>query len=220
MTSSQFPQEEQARLRAKAATVLHQAGQLDEAISLASRAGSWGLARDLILQRAEAVLGEGKRATFIDWCAKLPPVEMNAWLLEAIDEVANGLAEKQLPNSEFFIESAGDWVSANISLLPLLDARRRPLGFMLVMENLERERELRRTMSRYLSNEVIDRLMQDHGKALGGSSQVATTLFSDIRGFTSLSESLGAADTVAMLNEYFSYMEDVITNRSGMNARD
>ena len=48
--------------------------------------------------------------------------EMNAWILEAIDEVANGRAEKQLPNSEFYIESAGEWVSANISLLPLLDS--------------------------------------------------------------------------------------------------
>jgi adenylate cyclase len=142
--------------------------------------------------------------------------EMNAWLLEAIDEVANGLAEKQLPNSEFYIESRGEWVSANVSLLPLLDARRTALGFMLVMENLERERELRRTMSRYLSNEVIDRLMEDSGKSLGGTAQIATTLFSDIRGFTSLSESLGAVGTVSMLNEYFSYMEDVLTNRSGI----
>jgi PAS domain S-box-containing protein len=142
--------------------------------------------------------------------------EMNAWLLEAIDEVANGRAEKQLPNSEFYIESVGEWVSVNISLLPLLDARKNPLGFMLVMENLERERELRRTMSRYLSNEVIDRLMQDSGATLGGSAQIATTLFSDIRGFTSLSESLGAPGTVSMLNEYFSYMEDVLTNRSGI----
>ena len=119
--------------------------------------------------------------------------EMNAWILEAIDEVANGRAEKQLPNSEFYIESRGEWVSANISLLPLLDSRQNALGFMLVIENLEGERELRRTMSRYLSNEVIDRLMQDSGEALGGTAQTATTLFSDIRGFTTLSEQLGAA---------------------------
>jgi len=142
--------------------------------------------------------------------------EMNAWILEAIDEVANGRAEKQLPNSEFYIEGVGEWVSANLAILPLLDARRTTLGFMLVIENLERERELRRTMSRYLSNEVIDRLIQESGEALGGTAQVATTLFSDIRGFTALSESLGAAGTVSMLNEYFSYMEDVLSNRSGI----
>jgi adenylate cyclase len=59
-------------------------------------------------------------------------------------------------------------------------------------------------------------LMQDSGEALGGAAQAATTLFSDIRGFTSLSETLGAAGTVSMLNEYFSYMEDVLTNRSGI----
>jgi adenylate cyclase len=142
--------------------------------------------------------------------------EMNAWILEAIDEVANGRAEKQMPNSEFYIEEIGEFVSANLAILPLLDARQVSLGFMLVIENLERERELRRTMSRYLSNEVIDRLIQDSGEALGGTAQIATTLFSDIRDFTALSESLGAAGTVSMLNEYFSYMEDVLTNRSGI----
>lgn len=142
--------------------------------------------------------------------------EMNAWILEAIDEVANGLAEKTVPNNEFYIESLGEWVSANTSLLPLLDSKRRTLGFMLVIESLEREREWRRTMSRYLSNEMIDRLMADSGGTLGGTAQPATTLFSDIRGFTTLSEQLGPAGTVSMLNEYFSYMEDVITNRTGV----
>jgi adenylate cyclase len=87
---------------------------------------------------------------------------------------------------------------------------------MLVIENLERERELRRTMSRYVSNEVIDQLIRDSGASLGGTAQPATTLFADIRSFTSLSESLGAAGTVSMLNEYFSYMEDVLTNHSGI----
>jgi adenylate cyclase len=43
-----------------------------------------------------------------------------------------------------------------------------------------------------------------------------STLFSDIRDFTRLSESLGPAQTVSMLNEYFSYVEDVISNRSGV----
>jgi len=142
--------------------------------------------------------------------------EMNGWIKEAIEEVANGRAEKHLPNSEIYVESLDDWVLANVGILPLLDDAQNPLGFMLVIENLERERELRRTMSRYVSNEVIDQLIRDSGANLGGTAQTATTLFADIRSFTSLSESLGAAGTVSMLNEYFSYMEDVLTNHAGL----
>ena len=72
--------EEQARLRAKAATVLRDAGRVDEAIALALQAGAWPLARTLILERAAAIIAQGGRATFIEWCGRLPQPEMNAWL--------------------------------------------------------------------------------------------------------------------------------------------
>jgi adenylate cyclase len=143
--------------------------------------------------------------------------EMNAWLLEALDEVAQHRFERHLPNSEFYIEDADEWIPTNLAILPLLDPRETLLGVMLVIEDLERERELRRTMSRYLSNEVIDRLLtESSGDVLGGAAATVTTLFSDIRGFTTMSEELGAAGTVTMLNEYFSYMEDVVANHSGI----
>ena len=72
--------EEQARLRAKAATVLRDAGRVDEAIALALQAGAWPQARSLILERAAAIISLGGRATFIEWCGRLPQSEMNAWL--------------------------------------------------------------------------------------------------------------------------------------------
>ena len=141
---------------------------------------------------------------------------LNAWVGQAVEEAADDGIEKMLPNSEFYFESDDAWVPANLTLVPLRDGKQTPLGTMMVIEDLQRENELRRTMSRYLSNEVIDRLMVDPIGGLGGSSHEVTILFSDIRGFTALAERLGAGDTVSMLNEYFSFMEDVVTNRGGI----
>ncbi|HVB16149.1 MAG TPA: adenylate/guanylate cyclase domain-containing protein [Stellaceae bacterium] len=141
---------------------------------------------------------------------------LNGWVVQSVEDSGLDGAEKLLLNSEFYIDGEDAWVGANLTLVPLRDGKQTPLGTMIVIEDLQRENELRRTMSRYLPNEVIDRLMDDQEGGLGGSSHEATILFSDIRDFTALAERLGAGETVSMLNEYFSFMEDVVTNRGGM----
>jgi adenylate cyclase len=45
---------------------------------------------------------------------------------------------------------------------------------------------------------------------------MATVLFSDIRGFTSISEALGAQGTVSLLNDYFTLMVDCLVDEGGM----
>ena len=51
---------------------------------------------------------------------------------------------------------------------------------------------------------------------LGGKRAIVTVLFSDIRGFTSLSEKMTAEEVSKILNEYFSQMEPIITKYNGV----
>jgi adenylate cyclase len=51
---------------------------------------------------------------------------------------------------------------------------------------------------------------------LGGKDQKVSVMFSDVRNFTSISEALGARETVSMLNEYFERMVDVVLSHRGV----
>ncbi len=90
------------------------------------------------------------------------------------------------------------------------------IGYMLVLEDITREKRVRNTMSRYMAKEVVDRLLASGDEMLKGSSHVATVLFSDIRQFTTLTEAMSPQQTVAMLNEYFTEMVEVVLTHGGM----
>ena len=109
--TERYSPEEQARLREKAAIVLREAGRFDEAIALALQAAAWGLARQLMLDCAGPMLAEGRRATFIDWCARLPPAEMTAWLsywLGVAHLPDDAAAERWLSRAWASFEESGD----------------------------------------------------------------------------------------------------------------
>src|SRR4029077_17844295 len=99
---------------------------------------------------------------------------------------------------------------------PVVDLEGKPIGYMLVFEDIPREKRARNTMARYRAREVVDRLLASGGDVLQGNTLVATVLFADIRRFTTLVEAMGPRDTVALLNEYFTEMVEVIFKHSGM----
>ncbi len=82
----------------------------------------------------------------------------------------------------------------------------------------EREkRHMKAMWSRYLNPEVVDYLLKHpEEQQLGGKRGEVTVLFSDIRGFTSMSENLAPADVVQKLNEYLTAMTDVVANHGGI----
>ena len=87
---------------------------------------------------------------------------------------------------------------------------------MLLIEDISSEKRLKSTMARYMDPKIADKLLASSAEALGGQSLAATILFSDIRGFTTITERLGPQGTVTLLNEYFSLMVDCIQHEGGM----
>ncbi len=107
-------------------------------------------------------------------------------------------------------------ISANLTVLPLVSVDEQKLGSMIMIEDISNEKRMKATMSRYIGPSVTDQLMDAEENILGGISDIATVLFSDIRGFTTLTEELGAQSTVSLLNEYFTIMVDCIQREGGI----
>jgi class 3 adenylate cyclase/CheY-like chemotaxis protein len=84
-------------------------------------------------------------------------------------------------------------------------------------EDLEvRNRFIRNTFGRYLSEEVVEGLLESpEGLRLGGESRRVTMLMSDLRGFTAVSERLGPEQVVRMLNIYLGAMAEIIMHYQG-----
>ncbi|WP_170789586.1 CHASE2 domain-containing protein [Ruegeria lacuscaerulensis] len=88
-------------------------------------------------------------------------------------------------------------------------------GYLFVTTEREK-REIRQVFSHYVAPEILDEMeVSGHRLQLGGETQEITVMFSDIRGFTPLSESVSATDLVALLNELFSQVGDQILHERG-----
>lgn len=90
---------------------------------------------------------------------------------------------------------------------------------MIVYRILTEEKEkkvIQGMFSNYVSKSIVDELIKHPEKLeLGGEDREITVLFSDIRGFTTLSESLTPQQLVSHLNEYLSAMTDIIFKYEG-----
>ena len=151
-----------------------------------------------------------------------------SWILDKIKLCEETKEAELLMDAEFEVGSHEDnnieVLSANISFLPLenqdpdgrMDQGQGHLGTLIMIEDISDEKRMKSTMSRYIDPGIADQLMSKGTDIMGGQETEATLLFSDIRGFTTITESLGAQGTVSLLNEYFDIMVEAISEQGGM----
>ncbi|MBU2053790.1 MAG: GAF domain-containing protein [Proteobacteria bacterium] len=138
----------------------------------------------------------------------------NGWIMEKIRHVEGSGKPDIIMDAEAAF--GGYRISVNLTTLPLISTAGQKLGLMIVIDDITSEKRMKSTMSRYMDPGLADRLLGEGEEILGGKSADATILFSDIRGFTTLAEELGAQGTVSLLNEYFTIMVDCIRKEGGM----
>lgn len=74
----------------------------------------------------------------------------------------------------------------------------------------------RKALERFLSSAIVERILASPDQIhLGGENQTATIMFSDIRGFTRMSEHMEPQRVVELLNEFFAEMTDLIFESGG-----
>jgi len=139
----------------------------------------------------------------------------NPWIMQSLEKVhASGDANQSV---DVEVDIGGDEpVSVNMTIEPLIDVKENRIGTMLIAEDITGEKRVKATMARYMPKEIADKLLEGGESLLGGMAQEVSILFTDIRKFTTISEKLGARETVQMLNEYFTDMVDVVFNHHGI----
>jgi adenylate cyclase len=85
----------------------------------------------------------------------------------------------------------------------------------LAHEKIAQQSLQRSALERFLSPEVVEMVVANPDIRLGGVNQEVTVMFADIRGFTTMSETMEPGRVVEILNEYFTRVTDVIFDNGG-----
>lgn len=113
-----------------------------------------------------------------------------------------------LPNGQF------RWVY--LSARRLVDDEGNSEGTVVVIDDVTERELLLDSFSRYVSRDVVHRLLARGAVELTGERRVVTVLFADIRGFTGLAERLRPEVLHHLLNRYFRVMIGAVTEHGGL----
>ncbi len=91
------------------------------------------------------------------------------------------------------------------------------VAFNTMMDGLRQRDHIRNTFGRYLTEEVVNRLLEsEDGLALGGETREISILISDVRGFTPLTADMPPEKVIVLLNRYLGLMLEIIMKHGGV----
>jgi PAS domain S-box-containing protein len=166
-------------------------------------------------QAAESILGKQAEELIGRKITDIPPLcESN--IDEHLDYVRR--TDRQLIGMELNPElPEGGSLSWSYNLSPLKDAVNTTRGVAIVLEDLTEKKRLetqRKLFERMVSPAVIKHI--DAGQLqLGGDRIMITTLFADIRGFTSFGENHDPEQLIAVVNQYLGAAANAILTQEG-----